>query len=78
MSFTLKRDSVVRLVLRRACDGRIVTRSVSHVRAGTMWSSFSAATAYHSLAPRRYTLTAIATSGTTTVTTRALAIEIVR
>ena len=78
VSFTLKRDSVVRLVLRRARDGRIVTRSVSRVRAGTMWGSFSAATAYHSLAPGRYTLTGAATSGTTTVTTRSIPVEIVR
>ena len=78
VSFTLKRDSVVRLVLRRACDGRVVARSVSHVRAGTMWESFSAATGYRPLAPGRYTLTGAATSGTTTVTTRPLRVEIVR
>ena len=69
VSFTLKRDAAVSLTLRRACDRRMVTRFVRQVRAGTMWRSFSDATNYHSLAPGRYTLTAVATSGTTRVRT---------
>ena len=78
VSFTLKRDSAVSVVVRRACDRRVVSRFSRHVRTGTMWRSFSDVTNYHSLAPGRYTINAIATSGTTRVTTGSVPIEIVR
>ena len=78
VSFTLTRDAVVSLVVRRACDRRVVSRFVRRVRAGTMWRSFSDVTGYRSLAPGRYTVTAAAASGTTRVTTRPVPIAIVR
>ena len=78
VSFTLKRDSAVSLVVRRACDRRVVSRFSRHVRAGTMWRSFSDVTNYRSLAPGRYAVTAAATSGTTRVRTGSVPITIVR
>ena len=78
VSFTVKRDAVVSLVVRRACNRKVVSRLVRHVRAGTMWRSFSDVTGYRSLAAGRYTVTGVATSGTSRVTTRSVPTEIVR
>ena len=78
MSFTVKRDAVVSLVVRRACNQKVVSRLVRHVRAGTMWRSFSDVTGSRSLAAGRYTVTGVATNGTSRVTTRSVPTEIVR
>jgi hypothetical protein len=78
VSFTLKRDAVVSVILRRVGAPRTVTRFVGHVRAGTMWRSFSDVTNHHALAPGRYTLTAVATSGASRVRTGSVPITVVR
>lgn len=78
VSFTLKRDSVVSLVVRRASDCRVVSRFSRRVRAGTMWRSFSDVTNYRPPAPGRYTVTATAISGATRVTTGSVPVTIVR
>ena len=78
LSFTVKRDSAVSLVVRRTWDRRVVSRFFRHVRMGTMWRSFRDVTNYRPLAPGRYTVTATAISGTTRVTTGPVSITIVR
>ena len=78
VSFTVRRDAAVSVVVRRARDRAVVSRFSRHVRTGTMWRSFADATNYRSLAPGRYTVTATAASGATRVTTCPVPIEIVR
>ena len=78
VSFTVTRDAVVSVVVRRACDRGVVTRFSRRVRAGTMWRSFSDVTNYRSLAPGRYTVTAAAARGTTRSGTGPVPVRIVR
>ncbi len=67
LSFTLRRDSAVLVVVRRT-GGRVVTRRSWHTRAGTTWTGLWDAADYHTLAPGRYTLTVRAARGSTRVT----------
>jgi outer membrane protein assembly factor BamB len=76
LRFTLKRDAVVSLVVRRARDQRVVTRFVRRVRAGTAWRSMSDVAG--TLAPGRYTVGARAAAGVARVSTRPLSFTVVR
>ena len=68
LSFTLRRDSAVLVVIRRI-GGRVVTRRAWRTRAGTTWTGLWDAAGYRTLAPGRYALTVRAARGATRVTT---------
>jgi outer membrane protein assembly factor BamB len=78
LSFTLKRDCVVSVVVRRAGRRPIVAHRDWRAGAGTTWSGLWDAIDYRTLAPGRYTLTVRAAAGTARVTTRPLGFIVVR
>jgi hypothetical protein len=78
LSFTLKRDCVVSVVVRRVGRRQIVAHRDWRAGAGTTWSGLWDAIDYRTLAPGRYTLTVRAAAGTARVTTRPLGFTVVR
>jgi hypothetical protein len=77
LSFTLKRDGAVSVVIRRT-GGRVVTRRSWHTRRGTTWTGLWDAAAYRVLRPGRYSLTVRAASGTARVTAGPIGFTVVR
>lgn len=78
MSFTLTRDSLVSVAVRRAGRPAVVARRAWRAGAGTAWSALRGAIGYRNLAPGRYTLTARAARGSTRVTAKPLGFTVAR
>jgi len=76
--FTLKRESRVSLVVRRAGEPGAVVSLVRRVGAGTAWRSMSEVTRWRALAPGRYTVSATAVAGAGRVRTEAVPFTVVR
>jgi hypothetical protein len=77
LSFTLKRESIVSVVVRRADTGTVVSRLVRRTGVGTHWRSVFDVTGYRELAPGRYTMSAQAVRGASRVTAGPLRFTIV-
>jgi hypothetical protein len=65
VGYSLKRDSAVLFVVRRARDGKVISRVVRHARPGLSWRSLADAADWRPLAAGRYALTVRATAGRT-------------
>jgi hypothetical protein len=83
ISFTLRREAAVSLIVRRVGDGRVVARLDRRVLPGTTWRSALDLTplptaAGRALAPGRYTLTARAAAGAQRVTAGPVPFAVVR
>jgi hypothetical protein len=77
LGFTVRRDSAVQVVIRRACGG-VVTRRAWRAGAGTTWTGLWDAANYRVLEPGRYVLTVRAAAGATRATTGPLRFTVVR
>jgi hypothetical protein len=68
LSYSLTRDSAVLFVVRRARDGKVMSRVVRRVHPGISWRSLADAAAWKPLAAGRYVLTVRAAAGPTRAT----------
>jgi len=84
ISFTLRREASVSLLVRRAADGRVVARLDRRVLAGTTWRSaldlqpLRSAGGGPVLGPGRYTLTARAATGAARASVGPIGFSVVR
>ena len=78
LSFTLKRDSAVSVVVRRAGHPRAVASRAWRAGAGTTWSGLQDAIGHRALAPGCYTLSVRAARGSTRALSGPIAFTVVR
>jgi hypothetical protein len=72
LSYSLRREGAVLIVVRRARDGKLMSRLVRRAHPGITWLSLSGAADATPLAPGRYVLTARAAAGRARAVSRPL------